>query len=1428
LSLRQRAACLLVLLVLITAFSTVSAPSHTSPLLQLNSQPASSEQHLAFIDPAILQMKGEQGTLSVIVVFNVNPEEGCTALKKASGNVVVEKVYSLIPAALVEIPLNDVFKIAGLPEVESIWLNRNVKLSFEEGSNKGGEGDTATVNVSQIWSEGYNGSGVIVAVLDSGIDTSHPDLDDLDDDPSTNDSKVIASVSMVDYDPFPYDFNGHGTYVAGVVAGTGEASEGKYKGVAPGAMLMNVKVFDVEGFSLYSWILSGVEWSVSHGADVILIPFSIPGLPDDPLCLAVDAAARMGVTVVAASGDEGPAYMSIGSPGSALGAITVGAYNSSSGRVCTISGRGPTLYMWMKPDVVAPGCNVVSCRASPPDVGINISIPQFNLSGYGTPIDENYTVATTTAAAAAYVAGVSALLLQAFRYASPETIKISLLKTASDLGESPNVQGSGLVNPESAYYYLKGGGGEALNATQRTYTIGLPAAPLYVNNTETDITCYCVAGSSGMFTAMMVSNNTANLNTSHLIQGMFGVSYNGMNTSWLTMGSILRELHVSYLTSDYERASSIFQVGDLLVAAIFECWNNYTNHPLDAFKLTLVFMNTGDEDLSNLYLTFYSSPALFLNESDPSSDDHGFYDPSTGMVYVNDTYDLNPSQALYLGFRGNASVSGYEVGENETVFGHASTGELANTSKHTGNLGLAMKWLVAGSLPAGSHVAFTGSLSFGENESATNASASTALLAQPPSSFPDLCIVNASLKRLSPKGAGYSSDCLVLNVGNDLANASVSFFSNRSGGESTVYHVESFSLENYTPFTPVKFSVTWVPVEEGIYSTGWAIGEIPLLPLDYMLNITNVTSGNIQFNISEAYLLDNYLARNVFIGSPPEDFAVFPVRIPSNPFPINFPIDFAYYNLTVVSTGNLSGLKIDVDGNASRLVSATKLPETINLFGTIEIAVNTTTPSSLAMNLNVSLSLPFGLFNFPNPGVYQGEIQVSSGASPVGSVAVSFNVTYPQGRILFDSAHNLIDLEHLEEALDSTFTGYFSIYEVSKENGHELDEIPFIEELNETILQLYDTLIICDPELEFSQKELEAIESFVRQGGSLLVLLEPEENGNYTLINSLLEPYGIKATSNLTGPVSLTQENFTSHPVTDGVGEAVLYSPVCFQVNESLGAFTLTKGEAVIVASKVGLGRVVAFGDSDFASLSHIGEHDNRILISNVLEWLMENKLILNLTVSTPHENNVIYLGDSVYFLVHVTDLNGRDVSQNLTIFAIFNLPNGTSIPMWCFHYKDGLYTTLMFTEFTEQTGNYTLIVWADAPNYTSTCATYTFTVLPSPEQPSLFYLPSAKRDVLLGFAVTALVSTLIVGLYFVRRRRFQRRTFIPELDRELAYYMRNMINEVRAAFKELDTAISDEKLDDFEKIRVIHDKLPRLRRTLIKVKELAEKIGEY
>jgi len=1414
---------IMILLVLSIAF--LSTPSWASTLSI--SPDKTLDEKGALIDPKIIEaMELGWDPIPAIVVFTVNPEAGCAAVKAASPGTVIEKTYTLIPAALMKIPSADVFNVAGLPEVRSIWLNSQVKLTSSLGA-KGSSGAGTNVNfdVKQIWDEGFNGSGVIIAVLDSGIDSSHPDLDDLDDDPSTNDSKIIASVSMVDYDPFPYDFNGHGTYVAGIVAGTGVASNGTYKGVAPGALLMNVKVFDVEGLSLYSWILSGVEWSVSHGADIILASFPVPGLPDDPLCLTVDAATRMGVIVVAAAGDEGPAYISIGSPGSALGAITVGAYNSSSGRTCTFSGRGPSFYMWTKPDVIAPGYNVVSCRARPPNLGFNISIPQFNLTGYGTPIDENYTVASTTAAAAAYVAGLSALLLQSSMYAGPESIKITLLKSAVDLGEPPSIQGAGLVNPYSAYSYLKSKGGISLNLDRRTYTIGLPPAPLFVNGT--DLSSYCLVGSCGTFTAMLLSNNTSGFNSSHLLQGIFGVSHDGGDTMWFTTGKILRELHVSYVneTTGYEKLVSILQVDRLLVVLAFECWSNYImSHAINAFKVTMTFINVGEKAISDVYLTYFWNPSLFLGES--PSYEYGFFDDETETLEVNST--CNEDQALWLAFKGNFSVVGYDVGERDEVFSSASKGLFSNNSEYNnsgyiGGLGLAARWLLSQRLEPGNSSSFTAALSFGGNQTDAREALLEAIGAEEQLSVIDLCIVNASIVRLHQLGSDYASRCMVLNVGSIAANASVFFFANRSGDGSTVYYAEEFKIEGLQPHVPVNLDAVWRPTSGGIYSVGWVTCEFSLLPLEYLLNpelLANITEVIQQLNVTEFYLLDNYLARNIFIGSPPPDSAVFPTRIPYDPFPISFPIDFAYYNLTVISTGNVSNVGISVEGGASKLTAASIVPAFVNRFGTIEISINTTTPSTLNFE-GVTLPASLGFFNLPNPGEYCGAIKVTLDGVEC-PVSVSFTVVYPQGRMLFDSAHNLIDFEHLEESLDSIFTGYFSLYGIARSCMHELDEIPFLQEINGTILMMYDTLIICDPELPFSQAELESIELFVKSGGSLLVMVEPK---NFTIINEIIEPYGIKATSSITGNLTLT--SFKQHPVTSKLSSVIFYSPVTFEVNESMGAFALTEGQVFIAGAAHGVGKVLVFGDSDFASLFHVEEDDNAELLCNSFEWLMANKLNLNLVMSTPREGK-IYLGDRIYFLIHVTSNEGEDVYKNLTIFAVFNLPNGTSIPMWCFHYKDGYYTTLIFTELTKQSGNYTLIIWADSPSHTSTFATLTFTVLPPPpESPYVFYPPSTTQDILLGFLATSSVLALVVGAYFVRRRRFQRKAFIPELDQELAYYMRTMINEVRAVFKELEIMLSDESLDDFERIRIIHEKLPRLKRTLTRLKMLAEIIGE-
>ncbi|MEM2144740.1 MAG: S8 family serine peptidase, partial [Candidatus Jordarchaeaceae archaeon] len=386
---------------------------HVSPTIPTNHNTPTLNSK---IDPYLLSLINSgmppTFTTNIIVIFtetDFTPE--VKILNSMFPDIAIKKVYDYIPAVAIESSISNIQKIASLPQVSKVWYDYPIHLptiSLKQSDIHSKEAAYDT-KIQALWNLNLTGKGIIVALLDSGIDTNHPDLDDLDDDNNTSDPKVIASVSMVEYDPYPFDFNGHGTYVAGIIAGTGKASNGTYKGIAPQAQLLNVKVFDMEGLSFYSWILSGVEWSVSHGADIIIIPFAGPGYPDDPLCTAVDKAVEYGAIVIAAAGDDGPAYTSVGSPGMALGPITVGSYNSSSGLVCFNSSRGPSLYMWMDPDLVAPGYNITSCRASSPNLGFNISFPSFPVGGFGTPLseNENYTTATGTFAAAGYVAGAA-------------------------------------------------------------------------------------------------------------------------------------------------------------------------------------------------------------------------------------------------------------------------------------------------------------------------------------------------------------------------------------------------------------------------------------------------------------------------------------------------------------------------------------------------------------------------------------------------------------------------------------------------------------------------------------------------------------------------------------------------------------------------------------------------------------------------------------------------------------------------------------------------------------------------------------------------------------------------------------------------------------------------------------------------------------
>jgi hypothetical protein len=266
---------------------------------------------------------------------------------------------------------------------------------------------TQTVRASYAWSNlNHNGSGKIIAILDSGMNETHPGL-------------VGKIIGHVDYMGTGFgDFVDHGTHVAGIAAGTGADSPAGHfcSGVAPGAWLLNVKIGD--DYPVPVNAVNGINWALQHNANVISLSFGWLGGACNchkcAVCTVVKSAVERGVTIVICAGNEGPLPRSVSCPGCSEEAITVGAINDldtpsiSDDIFCNDSGRGPNLFDKTKPDVVAPGENIMSPNT---------------FGGYN-----NF---WGTSAAAPHVAGVAALILQAHPNWTPEMVKYAIKGTAN-------------------------------------------------------------------------------------------------------------------------------------------------------------------------------------------------------------------------------------------------------------------------------------------------------------------------------------------------------------------------------------------------------------------------------------------------------------------------------------------------------------------------------------------------------------------------------------------------------------------------------------------------------------------------------------------------------------------------------------------------------------------------------------------------------------------------------------------------------------------------------------------------------------------------------------------------------------------------------------------------------------------------------------
>lgn len=334
----------------------------------------------------------------------------------------VISTFTSFPFLAVELPYREVFNLARQDFVAHVFLDTKVKPCLDES--------VPLIKPPTKWNQlesqfGFpiNGSGIRIAILDSGIDTTHPDLDDFDDDPATTDPKVIAEACFTG-EGYTHDNRGHGTHCASIAAGTGNASGYQYVGVAPGASLLNGKVIHDLGYGTTSWSISAVEWAVAQSADIISMsygsePWGGSGNGTDPLSLTVDWAVNQGVICTIAAGRFGSwGEFSIASPGVAKLALTVGA--TTQGDIVTLSSsRGPTGDFRLKPDVCAPGYFIVAARANNSDMGI--------------PVNDYYTTASGTSMATPHVAGAAALILQTHPSWNPMMVKSALMGNAKPL-----------------------------------------------------------------------------------------------------------------------------------------------------------------------------------------------------------------------------------------------------------------------------------------------------------------------------------------------------------------------------------------------------------------------------------------------------------------------------------------------------------------------------------------------------------------------------------------------------------------------------------------------------------------------------------------------------------------------------------------------------------------------------------------------------------------------------------------------------------------------------------------------------------------------------------------------------------------------------------------------------------------------------------
>ena len=411
------------------------------------------------LDPILQGRLSLPGRSRVIVGAHNAAGAGSLAALVAQAGGVLGRPLGLVDGVAAEIPNASIALVASNPLVRHLALDRLVA--------RAGDCTTETIGAKAAREQfGYTGDGIGVAVIDSGITGWH---DDLMRDGVPGSQRVDQFVDLVNGHAAPYDDYGHGTHVAGIIAGNGYDSGGARAGVAPGSHLVVLKVLDASGRGRISDVIAAFDFVVQHWQEfnIRVVNLSVAAMVSesyltDFLTLAARRVVERGIVVVAAAGNAGrradgrTQYGGITAPGNAPWVLTVGAsshmgtFGRADDTMASFSSRGPTAADYAaKPDVVAPGVGIESL--SDPGSSFYATRSQYLLAGTVPRGYLPYLSLSGTSMAAPVVTGTVALMLQANPALTPNAVKAILQFTSQTYAAyDPLTQGAGFLNARGA------------------------------------------------------------------------------------------------------------------------------------------------------------------------------------------------------------------------------------------------------------------------------------------------------------------------------------------------------------------------------------------------------------------------------------------------------------------------------------------------------------------------------------------------------------------------------------------------------------------------------------------------------------------------------------------------------------------------------------------------------------------------------------------------------------------------------------------------------------------------------------------------------------------------------------------------------------------------------------------------------------------